>query len=72
MDDDRAIRESPEEADAMIDHAERHAVRAQIAQHLVEIADFILSESAARLVQQQHLRLAHQCHRHAEHFFATV
>ena len=72
MDDDRAIGEAAEEADAMIDDAKCHAVRAQVAEHLVEVADFILSESAARFVQQQQLRLAHQRHRHPKHLFAAI
>ena len=72
MDDNRAVGKLAEKSYAVIDDSQGRPVLAQVAQNLVEIADLVVSEAASRLVEQKNLRLAHQGHRNAQHFFAAV
>ena len=69
---DRLIGKLGEKRHLVVDDAQGRSMRPQIAEHALQIMDFVIAEPGCRFIEQQQLRLAHHRHRDAKHLFLAI
>src|SRR6476646_5924302 len=69
---DRTVGQPAEKADYVIDDAQRHPMRAKVAQHDFKADDLLLAEPGGRFVKQEKLWIAHHRHGDPKHLLGSI